>query len=173
MGFVLKAGAGLGTTVSDYGTEYTGIAQFTGKFGIENSNTAGGIASSALGTSGTHTWYVGAARTLAMTITTSGLVDTAKTLRVTGQADPGSGSGVEILYTGANGIIQAYNRTGAAFLPLTISALSLTLTSTNLGFYGAGGVTKPNVTGSRGGNAALTSLCTALANLGLITNSTT
>ena len=43
----------------------------------------------------------------------------------------------------------------------------------NLGFYGTASITKPTVTGSRGGNAALASLCTALANLGLITNSTT
>lgn len=33
--------------------------------------------------------------------------------------------------------------------------------------------TKPTVTGSRGGNAALASLLTGLAALGLITNSTT
>ena len=41
-----------------------------------------------------------------------------------------------------------------------------------LGFFGAAGQTKPNVTGPKGGNAALTSLCAALATLGLITNST-
>lgn len=44
---------------------------------------------------------------------------------------------------------------------------------TTLGFYGAAAVAKPTVTGSRGGNAALASLLTALANLGLITDSTT
>ena len=43
----------------------------------------------------------------------------------------------------------------------------------SVGFFGAGGVTRPTITGSRGGNAALTSLLSALANLGLITNSTT
>lgn len=47
------------------------------------------------------------------------------------------------------------------------------LTGANLGFYGASAQAKPTVTGSRGGNAALTSLLTALATLGLITNSTT
>lgn len=40
-----------------------------------------------------------------------------------------------------------------------------------LSFYGATPQSKPTVTGSRGGNAALASLLTALANLGLITNS--
>lgn len=42
-----------------------------------------------------------------------------------------------------------------------------------LAFYGGGAVAKPTVTGSRGGNAALASLLTALANIGLITDSTT
>jgi hypothetical protein len=40
-----------------------------------------------------------------------------------------------------------------------------------LGFLGATPVARPAVTGSRGGNAALASLLTALANLGLITDS--
>lgn len=40
-----------------------------------------------------------------------------------------------------------------------------------IGFYGSSGVTQPTVTGSRGGNAALASLLTALANMGLIVNS--
>ena len=42
----------------------------------------------------------------------------------------------------------------------------------NVGFYGTTPIAKPTVSGSRGGNAALASLCTALASLGLITNST-
>ena len=42
----------------------------------------------------------------------------------------------------------------------------------NVGFFGTAPTTKPTVTGSRGGNAALASLLTALANLGLITDST-
>jgi hypothetical protein len=42
-----------------------------------------------------------------------------------------------------------------------------------LGFYSATPAAKPAVTGSRGGNAALASLMTALAALGLVTDSTT
>lgn len=42
-----------------------------------------------------------------------------------------------------------------------------------LGFFDAAPVAKPTVTGSKEGNAALTSLCAALASLGLITDSTT
>lgn len=41
-----------------------------------------------------------------------------------------------------------------------------------VGFYGTAPVAKPTVSGSRGGNAALESLLTALASQGLITNST-
>lgn len=43
--------------------------------------------------------------------------------------------------------------------------------STRLGFYGGTPAVKQTVTGSRGGNAALASLLTALANIGLITDS--
>lgn len=46
-------------------------------------------------------------------------------------------------------------------------------TTNTVGFYGATPVTRPAVTGSRGGNAALASLLTALANLGLITDGST
>lgn len=42
-----------------------------------------------------------------------------------------------------------------------------------IGFHGASPVAKQTVTGSKGGNAALANLLTALANLGLITDSTT
>lgn len=42
-----------------------------------------------------------------------------------------------------------------------------------IGFLGATAVARPTITGSRGGSAALASLLTALANLGLITDSTT
>ena len=42
-----------------------------------------------------------------------------------------------------------------------------------LGFYNVAAVARQTVTGSRGGNAALASLLTALANLGLIIDSTT
>jgi hypothetical protein len=54
-----------------------------------------------------------------------------------------------------------------------IVSLALRHLGTTLGFYGATATTKPAVTGSRGGNAALASLLTGLATLGLITDSTT
>jgi hypothetical protein len=42
-----------------------------------------------------------------------------------------------------------------------------------VGFNNTPPISKPTVTGSKGGNAALASLITALANYGLITDSTT
>ncbi|MFE3762260.1 hypothetical protein ACFXPI_10905 [Streptomyces sp. NPDC059104] len=54
-----------------------------------------------------------------------------------------------------------------------IVALMFRHMGSTLGFYGATAVTKPVVTGAKGGNAALASLLTALATLGLITDSTT
>lgn len=46
-------------------------------------------------------------------------------------------------------------------------------TTGNVGFYGTTPAAKPTVTGSRGGNVALASLLTALAGLGLLTDSST
>jgi hypothetical protein len=46
-------------------------------------------------------------------------------------------------------------------------------TASMLGFYGSAAITKPTVSGSRGGNAALASALTALASLGLLTDSST
>ena len=50
---------------------------------------------------------------------------------------------------------------------------SLSLSTNRIGFFGTGHTTKPTITGSRAGNAALASLLTGLAGLGLITDSTT
>ena len=49
----------------------------------------------------------------------------------------------------------------------------LTFRDGAFGFFGSTGTSKQTITGSRGGNAALASLLTALANTGLITDSTT
>lgn len=55
----------------------------------------------------------------------------------------------------------------------TATALIVQKSGGTLGFLGTGGVTKQTITGSRGGNAALASLLSALAAHGLITDSTT
>jgi hypothetical protein len=46
-------------------------------------------------------------------------------------------------------------------------------TAARLGFYGSAAVAKPTVAGSRGGNAALASLLTALSSVGLVVDSST
>jgi len=65
-------------------------------------------------------------------------------------------TGEWILYTGGAANFRVTHVTGTPYM----------------GFYGATPVAKPAVTGSRGGNAALASLLTQLASLGLITDST-
>ena len=52
-----------------------------------------------------------------------------------------------------------------------VDILTARFAQTSLGFFGAAPVARPTVTGSRSGNAALASLLTQLANLGLITDS--
>lgn len=49
----------------------------------------------------------------------------------------------------------------------------LDVNSTGVGFNGNTAITKPTITGSRGGNTALANLLTALASYGLVTDSTT
>lgn len=48
----------------------------------------------------------------------------------------------------------------------------ITGASQKIGFFGTNKISKPTISGSKGGNAALTSLCTQLSALGLITDST-
>jgi hypothetical protein len=62
------------------------------------------------------------------------------------------------------------NRVTASGSIVTINA-SLAHTGTSVGFYSTSAAVKQTVSGSRGGNAALASLLTALATVGLITDS--
>lgn len=69
--------------------------------------------------------------------------------------------------------LKIINSTGAVVVANELQVVGdVNLDGTNLGFYGATPGAKPTITGSRGGNAALGNLLTALATLGLITNST-
>jgi hypothetical protein len=54
-----------------------------------------------------------------------------------------------------------------------VASGELRIQATELGFYDAAPVSKPSVTGSKGGNAALASLLSALDSLGLIDDNTT
>lgn len=75
--------------------------------------------------------------------------------------------------TGSGGVLRIRNQTNNVSVCDLGTDGSFRHLSTKIGFFGAAVATKPTVTGSRGGNAALASLLTALAGLGLITDSTT
>jgi hypothetical protein len=74
--------------------------------------------------------------------------------------------------TGASGgdrvLMDTYMRNDTAWLSWDVPMLMQTV-----GFNGHVPIAKPTVTGAKGGNAALTSLLTALANYGLVTDSST
>jgi hypothetical protein len=83
-------------------------------------------------------------------------------------------------------VAAAHSAGATVTLAFTAGALAATITDALLdpalvlgtaagttAFFGGVGVTKPVITGSRGGNAAVASLLTQLAAIGLITNSTT
>lgn len=72
--------------------------------------------------------------------------------------------------------LKAYDAgTQVTFMEYTggTGVIILDSTTQQLGFYGSAGANKQTVTGSRGGNAALQGLLAALANLGIITDSST
>src|SRR6185312_914666 len=62
--------------------------------------------------------------------------------------------------------------TGLSIGGTTATGVILGKSGGTLGAYGSAGATKPTVTGSRGANAALASLMTALSSIGLVTDST-
>lgn len=87
----------------------------------------------------------------------------------------GAGSGTLTFGDGATADTNLYRSAAATLATDNSFTVGATLRhlGTSAGFYGAAAVTKPSITGSRGGNAALASLLTSLATLGLITDSTT
>jgi len=70
--------------------------------------------------------------------------------------------------TSSNGNLRIVRLAGTGIITLNEN----TRLNNHVGFNGTTPIAKPTVSGSRGGNAALDSLLTALANYGLITNST-
>lgn len=88
--------------------------------------------------------------------------------------DPGLGSVLDgSLYSDGGLFLRAAGGQVNAQADLRANS-GLHHTAGSLGFFGASGTgTVPDVTGSKGGNTALASLISALASLGLITDSTT
>lgn len=85
---------------------------------------------------------------------------------------------------GNHGVIYGAANTGANCFGGTITSSPFEFRTNNtarlifsaagaIGFFGSAGTTKPTVSGSKGANAALTSLMTALSGLGLVTDTTT
>ena len=82
----------------------------------------------------------------------------------------GSTTHLSIGHDGTAGYITVPSATPLALM--TASKARITIGAAGqLGFFGAAAVSKPRVSGSRGGNAALTSVLAALVGLGLITDS--
>jgi hypothetical protein len=84
-------------------------------------------------------------------------------------------NGVAVLNIGNKSAINggAYDATPYILGNATIEVGSAVKFASTTGFNNTTPIAKPTVTGSRGGNAALASLLTALANYGLVTDSST
>jgi hypothetical protein len=131
--------------------------------------------------SGTFSGTVASSSFTASTATFSGLIFAGAGAVEMGDAVVGGGY-ISILNnagTSTFGGLQAYGTGGpgsADTLRLfahTAATAGLLIDADDIGFFGATPISQPDVTGSRGGNAALASLLTALEDLGLITDSST
>lgn len=88
------------------------------------------------------------------------------------------GANSHIVQHGSDEYLRIYSYNGGTLSGTTLAIgptgnMLIGYTGSAIGFMGAAAVTRPTVSGSRAGNAALDSLLTQLATLGLITNSTT
>lgn len=103
--------------------------------------------------------------------TVTGATTFATTLTVSSGGVTVTAGGLTVSAGGAN-ITGTITNTGG----LSVASGGASITGTvvlngNLGFYNSAAVAKQTVSGSRGGNAALASLLTALATVGLVTDS--
>ncbi|MFF0166854.1 collagen-like triple helix repeat-containing protein [Streptomyces prasinus] len=147
-----------------------------GQFGLENRATAVENRTSAVETGKFD--KVGGSITGSLTINTVAAGDALLGLHVGAETFDRARVTPDRIEWGPGGVARDTNLRRSAANELTtddalIVSLMLRHLGTTLGFYGATAVAKPTVTGSTGGNAALASLISALATLGLITNNTT
>ncbi|MFN0088660.1 MAG: BppU family phage baseplate upper protein [Acidimicrobiales bacterium] len=153
--------------------------------GVSISHAGTGGASSALNVTSSNASF--------STMQLSGVETTTGTLKLThtGTGGDSTAAAVSLSLAGAGTAAQGIFLTGATTGDLaklvnnsviqfsvaadgdTLIAGDLNHDGSGVGFYGTAPVAKPTVTGSRGGNAAVASLITALASLGLLTDSTT
>jgi hypothetical protein len=97
-----------------------------------------------------------------------------QTGRAAAEAQWAVANAANFLFTGvAAGDSLIRQIAGKLHIGVASGAAELRIGDSQLGFFGTAPVAKPTVSGSRGGNAALASLLTALAGLGLLTDSST
>ena len=149
-GTVFNAGM-VGGTIVINSVNYT-VSVFTDNHNITLSSTAGtqsGVAYT-FATSQTDLW----------------------TLQTIGGSGASGSSTLKFSHTGTTGV-TAVEFASPVTCDSTLSVGTDLSIAGKVGFYSTSPQSQPTITGSRGGNAALTSLLTALANLGLVTDSTT
>lgn len=140
----------------------------TGKLHVIRETTGAGISVTSTNTTNAQALFSGTAADAATRIV-SGTVTGDTTTRIVFTAGaviefgPGNAARDTNLYRSAANVLKTDDS-----LHVTLDFRHL---GSNLGFYNAAAIAKPTVTGAHGSNAALVSLLTALANLGLITNS--
>ena len=151
-----------------------GTIDVQGTLTTDNSITAGGAITAALADSATNATSVG----LTINHDTSGTpaagfgTDVAFNLESTTTADR-SAALIRVVWATATDASRKSRMRFFVFDTAARDALTLEASGSApmIGFLGAAPVARPTVSGSRGSNAALTSLLTALANLGLVTDS--
>lgn len=83
----------------------------------------------------------------------------------------GANAATQLIHRGTGNLELSTTDASGGLTLASSSGVKVALNTTGLAFQGSSPIAKPTVTGSRGGNAALASLLTALANYGLITDS--
>jgi hypothetical protein len=89
------------------------------------------------------------------------------------RTNSGANADSRLLHRGTGNLIAKAEDAGGQVVLETQNGVKVVASDTGVGFYGAAASAKPTITGSRGGNAALASLLTALGTLGLLTDNTT
>jgi hypothetical protein len=192
------SGGGSITTATGVRIENQGSASTTHAYGVYvEAQTGAGTTNDAIHVAGGRTYLGGGAELAAAQTTT--VTDAGTTNQATVATFLHATSGTPGVGFGSTMALQAHSSTNtvrnqAALLPLWVTATDAsrkaraslyvydtaareairmegTGTAAAIGFLGAAAIARPTVTGSRGGNAALASLLTQLASLGLITDS--
>lgn len=175
-------------STGDSGLRFTLSGGNSYVIGIDNSDSDswklsyGSTGNAALGTNDYVTITTAGAATFSSTVAANTSPPSTGSIRVGNDGDDGTGSTGVVWkrttatareyswFVNSSGIFTLRDRTGSNNC-LTIDTAGALKVINNIGFYNTAPVAKQTVTGSRGGNAALASLLTALATSGLITDS--